>query len=140
MTKRRVLLLSEGHLLGESLQQVLRAVEDVEMIGSFVFDDQVLARLRTHKPDLLIIADEQPPQAHAAYLTGLVLEAYPTLPVIRVTLEDAVLQVFTARTLPARSADLIDVIRHLPAVQDPEASTEVGTDNPVFGDPGVATG
>ena len=134
MNKRRVLLLCEQHLLGESLQQVLHAVEDVDMIGSFVFDDQVLSRLTAHKPDLLIIADEQPPRAQAAHLTGLVLEAYPALPVIRVTLDNNVLQVYTARTLPARSTDLIDVIRQLLPVQEPDA----GTNNLAVGNRGDA--
>jgi DNA-binding NarL/FixJ family response regulator len=129
LNKRRILLLCEQHLLGESLQQVLRAIEDVDMIGSLVLDDQVLSRLAAHKPDLLIIADEQPSRAQAAHLTGLILEAFPDLPVIWVTLDNNILHIYTARTLPARSADLIDVIRQLPPIQESDG----GTDHPVFG-------
>jgi DNA-binding NarL/FixJ family response regulator len=118
MIKRRVALLSGQHLLGESLEHTLRHFEDVEMIGAWELDDQVLSLLSTQTPDLLLIAEQEPPCEEITFLTGQILEAYPNLPVIRVTLDQNVLRIYTSQTLPARTTELIDVIRHLPILGD----------------------
>ena len=64
----------------------------------------------------LIIAEEEPPGENVTRLTAQILEAYPNLPIIRVTLARNEMRIYTSQTLPARSADLIDLIRHLPAL------------------------
>lgn len=118
MIKRRVALLSSQHLLGESLEHTLRHFEDVEMIGAWELDDQVLSLLSAQTPELLLIAEQEPPCEEITFLTGQILETYPNLPVIRVTLDQNVLRIYTSQTLPARTAELIDVIRHLPIPGD----------------------
>lgn len=118
MEKRRVALLCSQHLLGESLEHVLRNIEDVELIGSWPYDAEVLPQLTDHPIDLLMIAEEEIPSQQAAHLIAQIFEAYPNLPVINVTLEQNVLRIYTSRTLPARSADLIDAIRQLPFNRD----------------------
>jgi hypothetical protein len=50
-----------------------------------------------------------------ASLTAQVLEIYPNLPIIRLELEHNVFRIYTSQTLPARTADLVEAIRHLPA-------------------------
>jgi chemotaxis response regulator CheB len=121
--KRRVLLLCaslEGThpqlLLGEALENVLSKVEDVELVGTWALDDQALARLAQGLPDILLIAEEEAGE-QATSLTAQVLERYPDLPVVRVGLLQNVVRLYTSRTLPARSADLIEAIRSLPVHQ-----------------------
>src|SRR3990170_9072897 len=116
MKKRRVVLLSEQDLLGESLEHVLGKAKDVDLLGSWTLDDRVLARLSQDTPDILMIAEEDPPGENVARLTAQILEAYPDLPIIRVTLARNELRIYTSQTTPARSADLIDLIRHLPSL------------------------
>jgi DNA-binding NarL/FixJ family response regulator len=121
--KRRVLLLCaslEGThpqlLLGEALENILSKVEDVELVGTWALDDQALARLAQGLPDILLIAEEEAGES-ASSLTAQVLERYPDLPVVRVGLMQNVVRLYTSRTLPARSADLIEAIRGLPVHQ-----------------------
>jgi DNA-binding NarL/FixJ family response regulator len=121
--KRRVLLLCaslEGThpqlLLGEALENILSKVEDVELVGTWALDDQALARLAQDLPDILLIAEEEAGESVTS-LTAQVLEHYPDLPVVRVGLMQNVVRLYTSRTLPARSADLIEAIRDLPVHQ-----------------------
>ena len=116
--KRRVALVCGEHLLGESLEHTLRHFEDVEMIGSWKLDDQVLSLLALQTPDLLLIAEQEPPCEKTLYLTGQILDCYPNLPVMRVTLDQNVIRIYTTRTLPARSTELIDLIRQIPVPEE----------------------
>ena len=117
MDKRKVVLICEEHLLGEGLAHLLKEVDDVQIAGCWTFSEPVLKRLADCKPDLLLlIAEENLPGDLAVCLTGQILEAYPNLPVIRVSLEDNAFQVYTTQRLPAQSAQLLKVIRGLPSV------------------------
>jgi DNA-binding NarL/FixJ family response regulator len=114
MLKRRIALLCGQDLLGESLEHTLRHFEDVEIVGAWALDDQVWSLLAAHTPDLLIIAEQEPLCEKSMQMTGQILDAYPSLAVIRVTLDQNVIHIYTTQTLPARSAELIDLIRQLP--------------------------
>jgi hypothetical protein len=74
------------------------------------------ARLAQGLPDILLIAEEEAGESVTS-LTAQVLERYPDLPVVRVGLRQNVVRLYTSRTLPARSADLIEAIRGLPIHQ-----------------------
>lgn len=114
MLKRRVALLCGQDLLGESLEHTLRHFEDVEIVGAWALDDQIWSLLAAQTPDLLLIAEQEPPCEKSMQMTGQILDAYPNLPVIRVTLDQNFIHIYTTQTLPARSAELIDLIRQLP--------------------------
>lgn len=114
MQRRRVLVLSRHTLLGESLECILGNLEDVEVIGSWLLDETVFEQVVTQPPDLLLIADEEDEVERVTTLAVKFLEKYPNLPVIRVKLGQNVVQVYTTQTVPARVADLVDVIRRLP--------------------------
>lgn len=114
MLKRRVALLCGQDLLGESLEHTLRHFEDVEIVGAWALDDQIWSLLAAQTPDLLVIAEQEPPCEKSMHVAGQILDAYPNLPVIRVTLDQNVIHIYTTQTLPARSAELIDLIRQLP--------------------------
>ncbi len=117
MEKRRVLLLCVNSLLGESVERMLGQLEDVELVGPWKLDMDVLTQLSEDMPGIALIVQEGEESANIASLISQILERYPNLPVIRVGVNENVIRVYASRTLPARSADLIEVIRSLPAYQ-----------------------
>lgn len=114
MEERRVLLLSAHSLLGESLENVLRQVEDVELIGPRVLDGNALARLPESAPDIVLIAEDEGECERAASVTSQILEQHPDLPIVRVGWAQNEIRLYTSQALPARSAELIETIRSLP--------------------------
>ncbi len=124
--KRRILLLCAQPLLGDGLQAILGGLKDVELIGPLVLDVQALERVTDNKPDVMLIADDGAEPLSATSLTARILERYPDIPVIRVGLEQDTIRLYTSQTLPARSADLIEAIRRLPAVVAQQPKQEVG--------------
>jgi len=133
MGKRRVLLLCGQPLLSESLENILSKVEDVELIGPWVPDAQTLVRLSEGAPDIVLVAEEEGGRESAASLTAQILDHYPDIPVIRVGLAQDTLRLYTSRSLPpveftdARSADLIEAIRSLPARQSRDRTVSSST-------------
>lgn len=112
MAKIKVVLLCGRSLLGESLEQVLGKLEDVELIALSEPDSTLPTRLAELQPDVVLIAEEKNSRGQTS-LTARILESCPTLPVVRVGLEQNIARVFTSHTLPARSAELVDAIRRL---------------------------
>ncbi|HEX9618273.1 MAG TPA: hypothetical protein VGA03_12745 [Anaerolineales bacterium] len=115
MAKRRVALLSESDLLGESLEHILRGVEDIETLGPWPLDHELLPRLSQNILDLLLIAQGKESEERVSRLTAQILDTHPNLPIIRVTLDRGELFIYASQILHATSADLIDLIHHLPA-------------------------
>lgn len=114
MKKRQVLLFSTQKLFGESIEQTLSGVENLEITGHWLIDDQVMEHLSCAPPDLIIFADEGSSRDQLSHLTAQVLDVYPDLPVFWVTLERSQMQVIRSKLVPASSKDLIDLIQHLP--------------------------
>lgn len=110
MAKIKVVLLCAHSLLGESLEQVLGKLEDVELVPLPEAGSTLLTRLAEIQPDVVVITEEK----HSRSLTAHILDNCPSLAVVQVGLEQNIARVFTSRTLPARSAELIDAIRSLP--------------------------
>ncbi len=130
MGKRRIVLISQPHLLGEGLAQVLSRMDEVELLGRWGTDEhdlaQLAARIAACSPDLVIIAGEHAPFDHGcareACLTARLLEILPSLTIIRVSLDQNTLQVYSFHTFPAQSAGLSEIIRKLRTAKDePEA-------------------
>ena len=112
--KRRVLLLCTRHLLGESLENLLRNLDDVTLIGPWVIDARVVARISTDKPDIIVIVEEADQLEKVSALTAKILESCPDISILHSSLNRNVVRIYTSRELPARSADLIEAIRSLP--------------------------
>lgn len=124
MPKHRVLLICSQHLFGESLEALLRRVEDMELLGPMELSQgNINARLRELRPDAVIVVDEGETKMSASYLTAAILQQFPNLPVIRAGLEQNIFRVFSAHTLPARSSDLVEAILNLPP-EDPWDETQ----------------
>ncbi len=114
LNKRRVLLLDTQPLLGKGLELILNQLEDVELIGPWDLDRPVLSRLAKQGPDIVLVAEDQEQSRRLTALIGRILERYPDLPVIRIGLERNRLRLYCSRSLPAHSANLIELIRSLP--------------------------
>jgi DNA-binding NarL/FixJ family response regulator len=112
MSKPCVLLISSHHLFGESMETILRAETDLELVGPWNLNDQkICQRLPEVSPSVVVIADENLQSEAAAELTKYIIEHYPELSVIRTGLSDNVFRVFSTHTLPARSTDLLENVR-----------------------------
>lgn len=114
MPTRRVLLVCSQDLFGESLETILRAAGDVELIGPWDMDRSVCQRISEVRPDAVIVADDNPQNTDTAFLTSAIVEQYPELSVIRAGLTENVVRVFSTHLVPARGSDLIETIRSLP--------------------------
>ena len=116
MAARRIVLVSAHPLLSEGLQRVLGTTDDFSLVGPFALDGFDLDALARHAPDVVLFAGEDDDDPAIGALVLSILQHAPDLPVIQVGLSGhSVVRVYTSHTLPARSADLIDTIRALPA-------------------------
>ncbi len=114
MRKRRALLLCSKNLPGESLEVVLRSIEDLVLIGPWEADAQALARIAEHHPDIVLIAEADEQSQTASNLISQILERFPDLPVFYSTLAQNVVRVYTSHELPAQTTDLLETIRRVP--------------------------
>ena len=122
MTKPRVLLIGSQCLFGESMELILRANNEIELIGSWNLDDLTAHfQLLEARPSVVVIADENLQSEAAAEMTKLIVERHPDLSVIRTGLSENVLRVFSTHTRSARGSNLFDTIREC-ALQNLEAN------------------
>ena len=112
MSKPRVLLISSQHLFGESMETILHAAKEIELIGPWNLAEQdICERLVEANPSVIVIADENLQNETAAELTKSIIEQYPEISVIRTGLSENVLRIVSTHTLPARGDNLLETIR-----------------------------
>lgn len=114
MPKQRVLLVCSQHLFGESMETILRAEADVELIGPWDLGEDVCSRITEAGPSAVLIVSEDSQSEASARLTSDIMEEHPKLPIIRARLTENVVRVYSTHILPARGADLLETIRNLP--------------------------
>ena len=124
MPKRRVLLVCSRHLFGESMEKILRAEGDVELVGPLGLGEDVCQRITEASPEVVLIADDDSQSEAAASLTSAIMEKNPNLPIIRAGLTENVVRVHSTHVLPANGADLLETIRNLPAISAGKSSDE----------------
>lgn len=114
MDKKRVALICSPYLLGEVLIKLLGNLEEVVLIGPLPVEEASLLNLKAQHPDLVLYATENDsPHREEQHFVSSILDTCPDLPLVRATLAENNLRVYTTHTLPARSSDLIDLIRNL---------------------------
>jgi chemotaxis response regulator CheB len=113
MEKRRVAIIYDQHLLGESLSCILNGLQDLEIYLFWMLDPEAIPILERYPPDVLLIAEENSQVEISALIMGKIFDKYPTLPVIHIKLAQDVLQVLTSQSFPARSADLVEAVQRL---------------------------
>lgn len=110
-----ILLLSAHPLLSEGLVRLLRDKEEVVLIGPLPLEGFRCADLPQHAPDLVLVAGQDADDPGASALLLELLQAFPDLPIAHIGLSGGnTVRVYTSRTLPASSADLLTMIRSLP--------------------------
>jgi DNA-binding NarL/FixJ family response regulator len=113
MSKLRVLLVSSQHLFGESMEMILRAEKDIELVGPWNLGEQdICQRLLEVKPSVVVIADEDSQSEMAAELTKSIIEQNSELSVILTGLSENVFRIVSTHTLPARGDSLLETIRN----------------------------
>lgn len=112
----RLVLICEPHLLGEGLEKILTSLSDIEFVGSWPIDNRILSRLSQQPLDILLIGDDKSRNEQITRLTAKILEKFPDLSIIRVSMQNNTLQVYSSQRMPARMASLLEVIRNV-AVQ-----------------------
>lgn len=111
MLKHRVLLVCSQNLFGESMETILRAEKEIELVGPWKLDDQdIPTRLLEEQLSVVVIADDNLQSKAAAELTKSIIEQRPNLTVIRTGLSENVFRIFSSHTLPARGDNLLEVI------------------------------
>lgn len=123
MKKRQIVLVGEHHLWGESLEYLLTNISDVELMGWWEFDENLLQRLKDQSPDILLIADDEPLSGDFTCITAEIIETLPDLTVLQVKPSKNELRLFTSQTLPARQSELLNIIRNLQTL-DPSADRD----------------
>lgn len=103
-------------LLCDGLEIILGEREDIEIVGrlDMTIDDGL--EIETGDPDVVLLAGCELPHPEAALPEHVarVLERYPDLPIVGISLERDSVRVHTTRTLPARASELLALIRSLP--------------------------
>jgi DNA-binding NarL/FixJ family response regulator len=127
MSKPRVLLISSQHLFGESMETILRADKDIELIGPWNLNEQdICSRVFEEHPSVVVIADENLQSQTAVELTNTIIEQHPEISVIRTALNENVFRIVSTHTLPARGDNLLETIRtcmaRTPADNEPDGS------------------
>lgn len=115
--KRRVVLISDPILFSEGLQILLNNMEDVKLLGPWEPVPGTLQYIAEEDPDVVMLVEGGPRSKAANGMITAILESYPSLPLIHLTLLENRLQVYTTYACPARKADLLEIIRQLPSNQ-----------------------
>ncbi len=125
LPKRCVLLISAHPLLSEGLANVLGEFGDVVLMGPRAVSECTLPDVRASAPDVVLFAAQDTDDPGANALLVQILQHIPALPVIQIGLAgNTVIRVYTSYTLPARSVDLIGIIRQFPLRGSGKAAEE----------------
>lgn len=113
MSTRRVFVVGDS-LFAETVAGTLRKADAdaIEMIGSAPTLEAALPLLKTHQADAVIVAAIG--QTPVATLSQLMSEQ-PDAAILCADLNTNEVEVISKRRVAARSGDLINAIRHLPA-------------------------
>ena len=117
MAKQKVLLVCSKYIFGEGLQALLQKEEDLEIVGPWELDKDLIAHLDDLYLDIVIVADENPNSEEVIKLTSTIMQQLPDLPIIRVGLTQNVFYIVETHSVPARGKNLVETIRDLPDVQ-----------------------
>lgn len=113
MSKHRIMLVCSRQLLGESIEEILSIQADMDLIETCGLDDNVHQRIIESCPDVVVLANVDPQSDQMTRLTSEIIERYSEISVIRVSLTENVIRVFSTHLRPARRDDFLDAIRDL---------------------------
>lgn len=106
-----MLLIRLQPLLGEGLQRIFQALEEIELVSLDDSDLQTIDLcLQDLHPAMVLLAGEKEDD-QATHLISHLLKQYEDIPVVWVELETTRLRLYTSHSLTANSAELIRAIR-----------------------------
>ena len=117
MAKQKVLLVCSNYIFGEGLQTLLQKEEDLEIIGPWELEVELISQLEDLNLDVVVVVDEDPNSEEAIKLTSKILQQLPDHPIIRVGLTQNVFYIVETHAFPARGKNLVETIRELPDAQ-----------------------
>lgn len=102
----------------------------MELLGPMdLIDEDVCGCLSELRPHAVILVEEGEYRTNIPHLTTMILQRFPELPIIRAGLDQNIVRVFSAHTLPGSSADLVETIMSLPAESPWEAQEPIQNPN-----------
>jgi hypothetical protein len=127
MEKWRMAILYDQRLPGESLAHILEKelLLDISLVA--VNDPNMINKLGSSLPNLLMIVEEEDPNEQASLLFAKILDDFPSLPLIRIKLSQQILQIYTTHTIPARSPDLLEAIQRTLAAYSGESELPINS-------------
>ncbi len=111
MEKRNVLLVSTQKLFGESMESLLKQADDVNLLGPWEPNEEILDKLAENLPDVIVMVEDQENNDKIHDLTTRIMHKFPQLPLILAGIDMAVFYVINTKTHPARGEDLLKIIR-----------------------------
>lgn len=111
MEKRQVLLIRLQPLLGEGLQRIFQAIEEIELICLDCTDLQTIDLCLTDLHPVMVLLAGEKEDDQSTHLISHLLRQYENIPVVWVELETTLLRLYTSHSLTANSAELIQTLR-----------------------------
>ncbi len=100
---------------------LLSRVKDVQICGLWNATPSALNAIAESQPDAILMVEATAHEPQTSRLISSILESFPQLPVIRITLEKNTFQVYRSYLSPARSETLAAILRNLAPVGWTEA-------------------
>jgi len=110
---RRVLLLAFQLLLGESLATLLDQAPGVEVNGPWQLEGGRIPEAALASADVVVLAGDPGERSPLAELVVGILDRFPDLPVVRVTLDQEPIRLYRCLRFPSGSESLIDLLATL---------------------------
>lgn len=127
MKNHKVLLIRLQPLLSEGLERIFQQLGDVELIRLQSIDFiEIETTLRVSQPQLVVIAGQDEDEFADRLIAGL-LKSRQNTPIVWIGLENNVMRVYSAHTMPASSSQLIAAL-HQAAMPDDESKSSDGGD------------
>ncbi len=126
MKKSQVLLICLQPLLSEGLERIFQKLDDVELIQFQCADiDAIELYLKDHQPQVVVIAG-QDEDDFSDHLIASLLKRCHDAPIVWIGIEYNVMRLYTARTVPASSNQLIAAIHQATILNDETKKTDGG--------------
>ncbi len=107
---RRVGLIGEQHLLREGIEALLNRLKDVQVCGLWEATPAALAAIEESHPDVVLMVASGSHNQETVDLIASILDRFPHLPVVRVTLQEGTFQVYQSYLSPAHSDALAAIL------------------------------
>jgi DNA-binding NarL/FixJ family response regulator len=108
MDLRRILLISDHPLIAEAIRSLVEKNANLKVIGVEPPSEETLAKVRTLRPDIVVLCDDE--ESPSTACTSL-LDVEPQMRVIRLATDGNTIHIYDGHQVAARNAqDLVDAL------------------------------